>query len=50
MIFNELSDNQRRIFIDAVQLYEAFMAALPQKPGISRGNALEKSQREGIFI
>ena len=26
MVFNEMSDNQRRIFIDAAQLYEAFMA------------------------
>jgi len=27
MAFNELSDNQRRVYIDTVQLYVAFMEA-----------------------
>jgi len=27
MVFKEMSDNQRRVYIDTAQLYEAFMAA-----------------------
>ncbi|NJL59545.1 MAG: hypothetical protein HC887_07785 [Desulfobacteraceae bacterium] len=30
MNFNEMSDNQRRVFIDAAQIYEAYMAAYRQ--------------------
>jgi hypothetical protein len=50
MIFNELNDNQRRIFIDAVQLYEAFMAAYHKSRSYRGGMHWKKAKgRKYLF-
>jgi len=50
MVFNEMSDNQRRIFIDTAQLYEAFMAAYHKSRAYRGGMHWKKSKgREYLF-
>jgi len=50
MIFKEMTDNQRRIFIDTIQLYEALLAAFKKNAVIQRRYALGKDKRSRIFI
>ena len=50
MVFQEMSDNQRRAYIDTAQLYEAYLSAYHKGRAYRGGDALEKSQRSGIFI
>ena len=50
MIFKELNDNQRRIFIDAVQLYEAFTATYHKSRSYRGGMHWKKAKgREYLF-
>lgn len=50
MDFIEMSDNQRRIFIDTAQLYEAFMAAFHKSRAYRGGMHWKKSKgREYLF-
>jgi hypothetical protein len=50
MIFKEMTDNQRRIFIDTVQLYEAFLAAFNKMRSYRGGMHWKKSKgREYLF-
>jgi hypothetical protein len=50
MAFNELSDNQRRIFIDTAQLYEAFMTAYHKSRTYRGGMHWKKAKgREYLF-
>ncbi len=50
MIFKEMTDNQRRIFIDTIQLYEAFLAAFKKMRSYKGGMHWKKSKgREYLF-
>lgn len=50
MIFKEMTDNQRRIFIDTIQLYEAFLAAFNKMRSYRGGMHWKKSKgREYLF-
>jgi hypothetical protein len=50
MVFNEMSDNQRRIFIDTAQLYEAFMTAYHKSRAYRGGMHWKKAKgREYLF-
>ncbi len=50
MVFNEMSDNQRRVFIDTAQLYEAFMAAYHKSRAYRGGMHWKKAKgREYLF-
>jgi hypothetical protein len=50
MIFKEMSDNQRRVYIDTAQLYEAFMAAYHKSRAYRGGMHWKKAKgREYLF-
>jgi len=50
MIFKEMSDNQRRVYIDTAQLYEAFMAAYRKSRAYRGGMHWKKAKgREYLF-
>jgi len=49
MFFNEMSNNQRHIFIDTAQLYDAFMMAY-HKSRAYRGGMHRKKSKSRIFI
>ena len=50
MIFKEMSDNQRRVYIDTAQLYEAFMAAYHKSRAYRGGMQWKKAKgREYLF-
>ena len=50
MIFKEMSDNQRRIFIDTAQLYEAFIVAYRRSRSYRGGMHWKKAKgREYLF-
>ena len=50
MFFKEMTDNQRRVFIDTVQLYEAFMDAFHNNRSYAGGMHWKKSKgREYLF-
>ena len=50
MIFKEMTDNQRRVFIDTIQLYEAFVAAFNKNRSYRGGMHWKKSKgREYLF-
>jgi hypothetical protein len=50
MAFQELSDNQRRVYIDAVQLYEAYLAAYHKRRAYRGGMHWKKAKgREYLF-
>ena len=50
MIFKEMTDNQRRAFIDTIQLYEAFVAAFNKNRSYRGGMHWKKSKgREYLF-
>ncbi|MFC1857183.1 GSU2403 family nucleotidyltransferase fold protein [Thermodesulfobacteriota bacterium] len=50
MLFKEMTDNQRRIFIDTIQLYEAFMDTFPKSRSYAGGMHWKKSKgREYLF-
>jgi hypothetical protein len=47
-MFKEMSDNQRRVYLDAVQLYEAFISAF-QKSRSYRGGMHWKKLRSTLY-
>jgi len=50
MIFKEMSDNQRRVYIDTAQLYEAFMATYHKSRAYRGGMHWKKAKgREYLF-
>ncbi len=50
MVFKEMSDNQRRVYIDTAQLYEAFMAAYHKSRAYRGGMHWKKAKgREYLF-
>ncbi|MGB2930484.1 MAG: hypothetical protein WBB70_16455 [Desulfobacterales bacterium] len=50
MFYREMNDNQRRIFINAVQLYDAFAAALHKNRSYKGGMHWKKAKdREYLF-
>jgi len=50
MIFKEMTDNQRRVFIDTVQLHEAFVSAFKKNLSCRGGMHWKKSKgREYLF-
>jgi len=50
MIFKEMTDNQRRVFIDTVQLHEAFVSAFNKNLSYRGGMHWKKSKsREYLF-
>jgi len=50
MIFKEMSDNQRRVYVDTAQLYEAFMAAYHKSRAYRGGMHWKKAKgREYLF-
>ena len=50
MIFKEMTDNQRRVFIDTIHLYEAFVAAFNKNRSYRGGMHWKKSKgREYLF-
>ena len=50
MIFKEMTDNQRRIFIDTIQLHEAFVSAFNKNLSYRGGMHWKKSKgREYLF-
>ena len=50
MVFQELSDNQRRVYIDAAQLYEAYLAAYRKGRAYRGGMHWKKAKgREYLF-
>ena len=50
MVFQEMSDNQRRVYIDAVQLYEAYLAAYHKGRAYRGGMHWKKAKgREYLF-
>ncbi len=50
VIFKEMSDNQRRVYIDTAQLYEAFMAAYHKSRAYRGGMHWKKAKgREYLF-
>jgi hypothetical protein len=50
MIFKEMTDNQRRVFIDTIQLYEAFLSAFNKNRSYRGGMHWKKSKgREYLF-
>lgn len=44
MLFKEMTDNQRRVFIDTVQIYEAFMSTFQKSRSYSGGMHWKKSK------
>jgi hypothetical protein len=50
MLFKEMADNQRRVFIDTVQLYQAFMDTFQKSRSYTGGMHWKKSKgREYLF-
>jgi hypothetical protein len=50
MFYREMNDNQRRVFIDTVQLYEAFVVALQKNRSYKGGMHWKKAKgREYLF-
>ena len=50
MVFNEMNDNQRRIFIDAAQLYEAFMAVHHKSRAYRGGMHWKKAKGRNTYL
>jgi len=46
MVFQEMSDNQRRVYIDTAQLYEAYLSAY-HKGRAYRGGCIGKKPKVG---